>query len=318
VTGDTAGFADVVDCNNAGGGNISWAWDVFGAVRGGAPVSVTQIQHAAMQELAHTWGLMHVTDRTDLLYPSVSSQPVSFQDRCATLLPDQPAACPQQREQFCDRDHQNSYQEVMRLFGPSVPDMEPPTVAITSPMDGSIIPAKSDLQIIVDAQDDVSISVVELYVNGDLSGMLGAPPYAWNASFPAGDYEAYAIAKDGANTPTTSATIHFTASDGAPPPDPTADAGTGSSTGSTGSTGSMSTTAGPSTSGPDGDSGPGDSDGRDSGDEDEATGSTPLDPTEDGGAGCGCQTPSGLAFGWPGLLALGLGRRRGRRAMVYA
>lgn len=128
-----AGIAPYIDCEDTRGGDTSFT-AAFSSSNTGSTV--------ILQEAAHTWGLEHVDATSDILNPFKSVGQQSFRNECFkvvanTDLEPTTGSCNQIHQRFCDTGYQNSYQEMLLLFGPAVPDVEPPTLEITSPVDGS-------------------------------------------------------------------------------------------------------------------------------------------------------------------------------------
>jgi hypothetical protein len=89
---------------------------------------------------------------------------------------------------------------------------EMPTVAITSPADGSELPLNSDITIKADASDpDGTISQVEFFVDGASVGVdaLAAFEYDW-ANVPEGTYELIAVATDDSGSVVESEPVFIT------------------------------------------------------------------------------------------------------------
>ncbi len=101
---------------------------------------------------------------------------------------------------------------------PSAPLDNPPTVSITSPVNGETTQRLDT--IFVNASDDRAVTKVELYANGRLAGERESEPwwFIWNTEdgWPDATYSIYAIAYDGANHSTTSQTISVTVSNAFP------------------------------------------------------------------------------------------------------
>ncbi|HLF95482.1 MAG TPA: Ig-like domain-containing protein, partial [Planctomycetota bacterium] len=57
-------------------------------------------------------------------------------------------------------------------------DTTRPTVSITNPVNGAVVPRKSYVTITADASDNVGVVKVEFYVNGVLKGADTLAPYA--------------------------------------------------------------------------------------------------------------------------------------------
>ena len=176
------------------------------------------------------------------------------------------------------------------MFGPAMPDTQDPTVVITAPNDGAVYPVGSDFTIVVDAQDDVEVANVELFVNDVSVGSNSSPPYEWPAmGIPEGEHEFYAIATDGWGNETTSASITvYATQDGTSGGDGDGDSG-GDGDGD---------------SGGDGD---GDGDGDSGGTTDEPYPGNAFPPgfgEGDSEAGCACNTRNSLPTGASLMLLL--------------
>jgi MYXO-CTERM domain-containing protein len=169
------------------------------------------------QEVAHSYGLEHVDQPNDVMNPYNAGGDAAFLDTCITIV--QGVACGTQHAAECgDAGQQNSYAELMTLFGPSNPDTAAPTVEITYPADGATFPTDSDFTITVEANDDQSVEQVTLYSNAAEQGTDPSTPYGWDVSnIPAGTYELYVVATDAVGNETTSATITISVGDDLPP-----------------------------------------------------------------------------------------------------
>lgn len=136
---DNPGFAGIApggDCWNNRGGEISFTLEAAGTTDGMAEI--------ILQEVGHTWGLDHVNDQTDLLYPTTQGQNKTFKDACIQVVSNtdlDPASgsCSHHQEACGSFSQQNSYQELLLIFGESVPDTSAPTVLILEPGDGDVI-----------------------------------------------------------------------------------------------------------------------------------------------------------------------------------
>jgi Bacterial Ig domain len=175
----------------------------------GADDGLSASEHATTigQEVAHSFGLEHVDDESDIMNPYVAGGDPSFKDECIGIV--QGGSCPDQHVVECgDAYSQNSYRELMTLFGPSTPDLAAPTVAITFPTDGQELASGTDFAVMVDASDDQGISNVTLYQDGEAVAEDGSEPYSWQVvDLPAGVYELYVTAVDLAGNEASSETI---------------------------------------------------------------------------------------------------------------
>ena len=166
------------------------------------------------QEVAHSYGLEHVNNPADIMNPTNAGADPSFLDTCIAIVPDPNFGilCTTQHAAECGTgNEQNSYAELMTLFGPAVPDTQAPEVAITSPQDGDSFVAGDNFSIDVDATDDGAVSSVELLVDGESQQTLTAPPWSFPVEdIPAGEYELSAIATDESGNETASASVFIT------------------------------------------------------------------------------------------------------------
>jgi MYXO-CTERM domain-containing protein len=222
--------------------------------------------------------------------------------------------CKQQHLQFCGSgNEQNSYRELLQIFGPSVPDLTPPTVSIVQPADGAQLEGAFDLQI--QAADETSPQLLAMTITGVGPSAFELDtahyPSPSDLKFPlkglaAGDYTITVTVLDedgnqsedlvafsvlGAPEPTTAG------DDTGPGDTSSGDAGDDTTIPTTGDDPEDPTTGAPGTTGT-----PVDSDSESSG--------APADNDGDDGCSCRHSSPGALALLLP--LALGLRRRRTR------
>lgn len=165
-----AGIAPGGDCWNNGGGEISFTLEAAGTTDGMAEI--------ILQEVGHTWGLDHVDDKTDLLYPTTEGQNKVFQDQCLqvvanTNLDPTSGNCSHHQEACGTFSQQNSYQELLLIFGQSVPDTSAPVIQILSPAEGDVIEGDS-FELVVGLEDDQKPAVILSTITID-SDALDAP-----------------------------------------------------------------------------------------------------------------------------------------------
>lgn len=182
-----------------------------------------------------------------------------------------------------------NYGSLECLSEPVGPDDSPPTVTITYPNDGDVIPPGTDFTITTEVSDDRGVTDARLYVNGEPFYLDIEEPFEWDVTnIPEGTYEFGVVVRDGVNwVPSDPVTIQVGIVEGT-----TGGATTGDVPGTTG--GTESGTSGDETSG-------GETDG---------SGQTSADD------GCSCRGTSprsGLASWAFLLLALGERQRRRRR-----
>jgi MYXO-CTERM domain-containing protein len=147
---DFAGIAPAGDCWDNYGGETSFTLEVS--------TSADAIAEIMLQELAHTWGLDHVDEQQDLLFPTTQGTNKTFRDECYQIVEDTELTptqgfCSHHQEACGTNSRQNSHDEMMLIFGPSQPDTQEPIVSILAPEDGAVIDGGAfDLEI--GLQDD--------------------------------------------------------------------------------------------------------------------------------------------------------------------
>ncbi|MCA9711658.1 MAG: MYXO-CTERM sorting domain-containing protein, partial [Myxococcales bacterium] len=216
--------------------------------------------------------------------------------------------CNMVHTQFCSFGWQNSYQELLYLFGPSVPDTIAPAVSIVAPQDGAMIEG-GDLELVISLQDDQSPAIIttNIVITSDAlpepveaDGVYAAPgelTFPING-LPAGTYAVQVDIQDESDNP-ASDEVSFTVLE-EPPAGGESGGGTGSDDAADGESGA-------------GDGGPGDG-GTDAGGTDDAGLIDPSGPTSNGGCDCrsgGPRRGPSLALGL--LVLAGLAGRRRRR-----
>ena len=75
-----AGIAPNIDCYDAEGGETSFTLE--------ASASADGVAEIVLQELAHTWGLEHVDEQQDLLFPTTQGTNKTFRDECHKIVDD--------------------------------------------------------------------------------------------------------------------------------------------------------------------------------------------------------------------------------------
>lgn len=265
---------------------------------------------------AKTWGLDATEESSDMMY-WLSGPGKSFLDECVELSHvDGPPMCTFVHEIYCpDGATQNSFQELLGVFGPRKPDAEAPRILQISPADGAVFSTSDSFEVTADVGDDfntlgvkwswiegVPADVGDSYTkctNGvcDLDFDDWKPiDTPWEFLIlnkpPAGVYGFKLEVMDAYGHLTTQ-TVHVTVSEGGETAD--TDAGTESDSGTAGGTGGTN----------DGDS----SDGTTVSGNSASGGGV----GEAGGGGCECQVTPGRTPALMGLVLLAGCRRRRRR-----
>jgi hypothetical protein len=127
------------------------------------------------QEIAHTWGLDHEMLASDpMTYLSYNGRR-HFQNQAA------PCGEYQNRSCNCGGSTQNSYNEILSIFGSATPT--PPGITITNPANGAQVAPGFP----VHAEADEALIRAELLINGNVVQTITNPPYAFNAPLTLGD-----------------------------------------------------------------------------------------------------------------------------------
>jgi len=183
-----AGLAPYIDCEDIILNDTSFT-QAYSSSNTGSTV--------ILQEAAHTWGLEHVDSEFDIMNPFKSTSTQRFLDECLpivanTELERTPGSCNQIHSVFCDPGWQNSYQEMLYLFGPPVPDVEPPTLDIVYPEEDSTFVYPTSLSLVGEISDDMDPQyyAIEVFNHGELAfSEDGTALDLVLRSPPAGDYD---------------------------------------------------------------------------------------------------------------------------------
>lgn len=217
VEGGALGVAPV-DCNDTEPANIVYAF--VSADDGLGPVAhAWTISH----EVAHSYGLDHVTPPDDVMHEKLGFGDPSFQEACSEVVGGpNGVGCPQQHAVPCSETTQSSWQDLHLLFGDRIPDELAPTVSVISPEDQAQLEANAKFTINIEASDDTLVDSVEIrWIDGapvDIPA-IGAP-FRWTLEegLPEGGYSFYAVAHDLAGNVSYSEVVNIGVGD-VPPPD---------------------------------------------------------------------------------------------------
>ncbi len=136
------------------------------------PADPRTVCEVMAQEVAHSFGLDHELLASDPMTYLPFSGKRSFQDKLAS--------CGEKSGRPCGingsicRAQQNSVQLLRERLG--VADAYGPTGSVLSPANGQLV--GSEFRIDVAATDNIAVSSVEFFVDGESQGMVTEPPYS--------------------------------------------------------------------------------------------------------------------------------------------
>ncbi len=149
------------------------------------------------QEVAHSYGLDHILLASDVMTYLPFEGRRWFQNHGAACGEDDPRACGLNGS-VC-RQTQNSVAMLVERVGlkGQTGDTVAPTVEITSPSDGAMVPPTFDVSFT--ATDNTRVTMVSLYVDGAPSGSVVLPPFAIPTpkALPEGTHKLRIVATDG-------------------------------------------------------------------------------------------------------------------------
>jgi hypothetical protein len=127
-------------------------------------------------EAGHTWGLEHVNEKSDQMYPTAGAVlDPKFVDGCYqcvsdTMLNPSGGVCNSVHTMFCNSAQQNSYQELLWLFGPPNPDAVAPEIVIEAPTEGEVLPHPADFDLVITMSDNETPQVIDtrIYLDDEL------------------------------------------------------------------------------------------------------------------------------------------------------
>ena len=131
------------------------------------PQSCNGMAETAGQETAHNWGLEHTDNPSDILYPFNNGGVKSFVDSCMAISHETGngiTACGYIHEIYCPDgagEQQNSYAEMLGVFGPKTPDESPPQIVSTYPEDGDVIEPGSEFTVTASIEENSRTTAVK-------------------------------------------------------------------------------------------------------------------------------------------------------------
>jgi|GEM_PF-6754295 hypothetical protein len=153
----TVGIAPL-DCDN------SYANDL-GLVFGNkiSSVSPQRLAYVIAHELGHTFGLEHVTDKTDIMYPALNGQTCCWKKASLSSM------------SSCGRSEQDANDVLADNLGLGPGDSVPPAVWFVRPGTGATLP--SNFSVEVGAADELKLHHLTLYLDDKVMAEFEDPPY---------------------------------------------------------------------------------------------------------------------------------------------
>ena len=101
-----------------------------------------------------------------------------------TDLDESNGQCNSVHTMFCNQGNQNSYREMLALFGPPIPDTNSPTVTIDSPTAGEQLACPADFDLIITLTDDRKPQTLSTTILLDGEEVVGGPYVDQTLKFP--------------------------------------------------------------------------------------------------------------------------------------
>lgn len=148
--GGTCGIANVA-CDGLKRNHVSLTFTSCGS---------SLIPDIVAQETSHNWGLEHTNNPTDLLYPTANGGAKTYVDSCMNIVSNNgPIQCDYVHEHYCPQgggSQQNSYQEMLGVFGPAYTDTSPPQIVSITPADGSTFSPDDSFTVSANVDEDTN------------------------------------------------------------------------------------------------------------------------------------------------------------------
>lgn len=150
----TVGIAPL-DCKNSSKNDVVL---IFGSKL----TNVRDLTFVIAHELAHSFGLEHTDDPTDIMYPALSSTTTTWKSGNVSAS-------------TCGRSTQDGDKVLTENLGIGDPDQVAPLIWILRPGNKAIVPSRFTFE--VAAKDDFSLSSVTVYVDGQKQFTLTQGPF---------------------------------------------------------------------------------------------------------------------------------------------
>jgi len=169
-----SGAVGLADCGDMNAENVSFLF--WGCIADDQQDNMDRIAHTMFTALGFGWGLENTTASGQIMGSYFDNgESVQFSSQCATITG---GAGTCMDHPGCAAGQQDAMQELTQRLGARIDD-GPPSVMITEPLDGAMVP--NDFTIAADVADgfgglEVLMSIVEV----DQTQPDEDPPYAWN------------------------------------------------------------------------------------------------------------------------------------------
>lgn len=136
------------------------------------PQSCGGVAEIAAQETAHNWGLEHTSNQTDLMYPTLTGGFKTFVDQCMNIshaTGNGVTQCGYIHENYCpagEGEQQNSYAELMGVFGPRQQDTIPPQILTLEPEDGAAFATTDSFRVRGTVEENTNFIAMKFTVEG--------------------------------------------------------------------------------------------------------------------------------------------------------
>ncbi len=131
------------------------------------PQSCGGMAETAAQETSHNWGLEHTDNPQDLLYPFNNGGVKSFVNDCMPISNATGSGitqCGYIHEVYCESgggEEQNSYAELMGVFGPRSEDTTAPVITAVQPANGAVVGNTQDVLVTASITEDSRMVAVK-------------------------------------------------------------------------------------------------------------------------------------------------------------
>jgi MYXO-CTERM domain-containing protein len=124
------------------------------------PESCGGVADIAAQETSHNWGLEHTDNTQDLMYPFNNGGFKTYIDDCMDIshaTGNGVTQCGYIHELYCEAgggEQQNSYQELLGVFGPRAVDDVAPVITSITPEDGAVLSTSDSITITATVEEN--------------------------------------------------------------------------------------------------------------------------------------------------------------------